>query len=266
MLNEYRPAPAFRLDCLVRACVLYVLRTLVADDIPLNDGCMAPVQLITPEGSLLNPEHPAAVVAGNVETSQVITDALLAAMDKLANSQGTMNNLTFGNAKYQHYETLCGGAGAGEGFNGADAVHTHITNSRLTDPETLETRFPVLPEGFGVRPDSGGQGRWRGGNGAERRIRFLESMTVALLANSRKHAPQGLNGGGPGKTGEAWIERADGAIQPLSGCDRREVETNDLLMIRTPGGGGFGEAIVKLEVRSRKSPKRDNQNSDSNNR
>ncbi len=226
---------------ITRACVLYVLRTLVADDIPLNDGCLAPVDLIIPEASLLNPRHPAAVVAGNVETSQVITDALLAAMGKLANSQGTMNNLTFGNARYQHYETLCGGAGAGEGFNGADAVHTHMTNSRLTDPEILETRFPVLLEGFGVRPDSGGKGRWRGGHGAERRIRFLEAMTVALLANSRTQAPQGLHDGGPGRTGEAWIEHPDGRIQPLAGCDRAEVEAGDVLVIRTPGGGGWGE-------------------------
>ncbi|MFW6339550.1 MAG: hydantoinase B/oxoprolinase family protein [Wenzhouxiangella sp.] len=226
---------------ITRACVLYVLRTLVADDIPLNDGCLAPVELVIPPGSLLNPKHPAAVVAGNVETSQVITDALLAAMGKLANSQGTMNNLTFGNDRYQHYETLCGGTGAGEGFAGTDAVHSHMTNSRLTDPEILETRFPVLLEGFGVRPDSGGTGRWRGGSGAERRIRFLEPMTVALLANSRTQAPQGLHGGGPGMTGEAWIERADGHIQPLAGCDRAEVEDGDTLVIRTPGGGGWGE-------------------------
>ena len=224
-----------------RACVLYVLRTLVADDIPLNDGCMEPVELIIPEGSILNPRHPAAVVAGNVETSQVITDALLAAMGKLANSQGTMNNLTFGNAQYQHYETLCGGAGAGEGFDGADAVHTHMTNSRLTDPEILETRFPVLLEGFGVRPDSGGSGRWRGGHGAERRIRFLEPMTVALLTNSREQAPQGLEGGGSGQTGEAWIEQADGRRQKLAGCDRAEIKGNTMLVIRTPGGGGWGE-------------------------
>ena len=225
---------------ITRACVLYVLRTLVADDIPLNDGCMAPVDLIIPEGSILNPVHPAAVVAGNVETSQVITDALLAAMGKLANSQGTMNNLTFGNQTYQHYETLCGGAGAGEGFDGADAVHTHMTNSRLTDPEVLETRFPVLLEGFGVRPDSGGQGRWRGGHGAERRIRFLEPMTVALLANSREQAPQGLKGGEAGQTGEAWIEHADGRHQALGGRDRADLEPGAMLIVRTPGGGGWG--------------------------
>ncbi|QOC21526.1 hydantoinase B/oxoprolinase family protein [Wenzhouxiangella sp. AB-CW3] len=223
-----------------RAAVLYVLRTLVADDIPLNDGCMAPIDLVVPEGSMLSPVHPAAVVAGNVETSQVVTDALLAAMGVLANSQGTMNNLTFGNDRHQHYETLCGGAGAGEGFNGADAVHVHMTNSRLTDPEILETRFPVRLDGFGVRPDSGGEGRWRGGNGCERRIRFLEEMTVALLANSRRIAPSGIQGGGDAKTGQAWIERQDGSVNELTGIDRAEVGRGDLLVIRTPGGGGYG--------------------------
>ncbi|MCC5864559.1 MAG: hydantoinase B/oxoprolinase family protein [Wenzhouxiangella sp.] len=225
-----------------RACVLYVLRCLVADDIPLNDGCMEPIELVVPEGCLLNPVYPAAVVAGNVETSQVVTDALLAAMGVLANGQGTMNNLTFGNQRYQHYETLCGGAGAGDGFDGCDAVHVHMTNSRLTDPEILETRFPVRLDGFGIRPDSGGAGHWRGGNGAERRIRFLEPMTVALLANSRKVAPSGLNGGDDGQLGEAWIERVDGSRQTLAGCDHAEAEAGDLLVLRTPGGGGFGQS------------------------
>ncbi len=229
-----------------RACVLYVLRTLVADDIPLNDGCMVPIELVIPEGSLLNPTHPAAVVAGNVETSQVIADTLLAAMGVLANSQGTMNNLTFGNERYQHYETLCGGGGAGDGFDGCDAVHVHMTNSRLTDPEILESRFPVLLEGFGIRPDSGGAGKWRGGHGAERRIRFLEPMTVALLANSRRVAPSGLKGGASGKTGQAWIERAMGDEMgdklKLAGADQAEVAAGDKLVIQTPGGGGFGPA------------------------
>jgi 5-oxoprolinase (ATP-hydrolysing) len=225
---------------ITRACVLYVLRTLVADDIPLNDGCLEPIELIVPEGSLLSPVHPAAVVAGNVETSQVVADTLFAAMGVLANSQGTMNNLTFGNERYQHYETLCGGAGAGDGFDGADAVHVHMTNSRLTDPEILETRFPVVLESFGIRPDSGGSGRWRGGHGAERRIRFLEDMTVAVLANSRKIAPSGLAGGGDGAPGVAWIERADGRRDDLAGTDRREARAGDTIVIRTPGGGGFG--------------------------
>src|SRR5699024_276193 len=222
---------------ITRACVLYVLRTLVADDIPLNDGCMAPIDLIIPEGSLLSPVHPAAVVAGNVETSQVVADALLAAMGVLANSQGTMNNLTFGNQRYQHYETLCGGAGAGKGFDGADAVQVHMTNSRLTDPEILETRFPVRLESFGVRADSGGDGQWQGGNGAERRIRFLEPMTVAVLANSRKCAPAGIEGGGDAQVGHAWIEKADGQKQDLAGTDRVEVEADDMLVLQTPGGG-----------------------------
>ena len=224
-----------------RACVLYVLRTLVADDIPLNDGCMTPIKLVVPEGSMLSPVHPAAVVAGNVETSQVLADALFAAMGVLANGQGTMNNLTFGNARHQHYETLCGGSGAGNGFDGADAVHVHMTNSRLTDPEILETRFPVHLNGFGVRPESGGSGRWRGGHGAERRIRFLEAMTIALLANSRKVAPSGIEGGEDAKTGEAWVERQDGSTTILTGTDGTEVEPGDMLVIRTPGGGGFGE-------------------------
>ena len=225
---------------ITRACVLYVLRTLVADAIPLNDGCMDPVELIIPENSLLNPSHPAAVVAGNVETSQVVTDVLLAAFGKLANGPGSMSNLTFGNDKHQHYETLCGGAGAGPGFSGCDAVHVHMTNSRLTDPEILETRFPVRLDGFGIREDSGGQGQWYGGNGSVRRIRFLEPMTIALLANSRTQPPQGLNGGHPAKCGKAWIERANGKTQYLAGCDRAEVDIDDVLVIQTPGGGGFG--------------------------
>lgn len=223
-----------------RACVLYVLRTLVAASIPLNEGCMKPVDLIIPEASLLNPKHPAAVVAGNVETSQVVTDALLAAFGQQANGPGTMNNLTFGNQDYQHYETLCGGSGAGPGFNGCSAVHVHMTNSRLTDPEILETRFPVRLEGFRIRPESGGPGRWLGGDGAERRIRFLETMRIALLANSRREPPQGLEGGSPAACGRAWIERVAGHVEPLSGCDTTEVQSGDVLVIQTPGGGGFG--------------------------
>ncbi|MEE4330021.1 MAG: hydantoinase B/oxoprolinase family protein [Wenzhouxiangella sp.] len=234
--NNNFNAPA----AVTRACVLYVLRCLVADEIPLNDGCMAPIDLVIPEGSLLNPSYPAAVVAGNVETSQVVADCLLAAMGVLANGQGTMNNLTFGNERYQHYETLCGGAGAGEGFDGCDAVHVHMTNSRLTDPEVLETRFPVRLDGFGIRPGSGGKGRWNGGCGAERRIRFLEPMSIALLANSRINPPSGIAGGGDGATGSAWIEREDGRHEKLSGTQRAEVGPGDLLVIQTPGGGGFG--------------------------
>jgi 5-oxoprolinase (ATP-hydrolysing) len=226
---------------ITRACVLYVLRCLVNADIPLNDGCLAPIELVIPDGSLLKPRPPAAVVAGNVETSQALTDALLAAMGAQAHSQGTMNNLTFGNAEHQHYETICGGSGAGPGFDGCDAVQVHMTNSRLTDPEVLEMRFPVRLETFGVRPGSGGQGRWRGGCGVLRRLRFLEPMTVAVLATSRLIAPAGLCGGGDGMTGQAWVERVDGRCEPLLGCDRVAVEAGDAVVIETPGGGGWGQ-------------------------
>jgi len=219
-----------------------VLRCLIQADIPLNDGCLAPIELIIPAGSLLNPRPPAAVVAGNVETSQALTDALLAAMGAQANSQGSMNNLTFGNAAHQHYETLCGGSGAGPGFDGCDAVHVHMTNSRLTDPEILEMRFPVRLEAFGVRSDSGGAGRWHGGCGAIRKIRFLEPMTVAVLATSRQIAPSGLQGGADGATGRAWIERSDGSHHALSGCDQASVDRDDVVVIETPGGGGWGPA------------------------
>ena len=225
-----------------RACVLYVLRCLVDDDIPLNDGCLEPVDLIIPASSLLNPSHPAAVVAGNVETSQVVANALLAALGKLANGPGSMSNLTFGNQRYQHYETICGGAGAGQGFEGCDAVHVHMTNSHLTDAEILESRFPVRLERFALRAGSGGSGRWRGGHGVVREIRFLQAMTVALLANARQIAPAGLAGGGDGQTGRAWIERNDGRREILGGCQRAELAAGDRLVIETPGGGGFGQA------------------------
>jgi len=238
-LGDNFNAPA----AITRACVLYVLRCLVKADIPLNEGCLAPIELIIPEGSLLNPQLPAAVVAGNVETSQAVTDALLAAMGAQANSQGTMNNLTFGNAEHQHYETICGGSGAGPGFDGCDAVQVHMTNSRLTDPEVLEMRFPVRLETFGVRHGSGGQGRWRGGSGVLRRLRFLEPMTVAVLATSRSVAPAGLHGGGDGMRGRAWVERADGRFENLSGCDRISVDCGDAVVIETPGGGGWGDVM-----------------------
>ena len=177
-----------------KAAVLYVFRTLVNDDIPLNAGCLKPLEIIIPEGCMLNPRYPAAVVAGNVETSQAITDALYGALGVMAASQGTMNNFTFGNEQYQYYETICGGSGAGADFDGTDAVHTHMTNSRLTDPEVLEWRFPVLLESFGIRPDSGGKGRHRGGNGVIRRLRFLEKMTAGILSGRRVVPPFGLNG------------------------------------------------------------------------
>jgi 5-oxoprolinase (ATP-hydrolysing) len=223
-----------------RAAVLYVFRTLVNDDIPLNEGCLKPLTLIIPQGSMLNPVYPAAVVAGNVETSQIICDALYGALGRLGASQGTMNNLTFGTDKFQYYETLCGGAGAGSTFNGADAVQTHMTNSRLTDPEVLEWRYPVLVEAFSRRLGSGGEGKHSGGNGVVRRIRFLESMSVAILAGRRLTAPFGINGGGPGSSGETHIERTDGTVRKLSYADAAEAIPGDVIVVSTPGGGGCG--------------------------
>ena len=225
-----------------RAAVLYVFRTLVDDDIPMNHGCMRPLQVIVPEGSMLNPSYPAAVVAGNVETSQVLTDALYGALGVMAGAQGTMNNVTFGNERYQYYETVCGGSGAGPDFDGTAAVHTHMTNSRLTDPEVLEWRFPVLLESFCIRRGSGGAGRHAGGDGAVRRIRFLEPMTVAILANRRLVPPFGIDGGAAGTPGRNWIERADGSVTPMSGADKAEVGPGDVFVVETPGGGGFGRA------------------------
>jgi 5-oxoprolinase (ATP-hydrolysing) len=223
-----------------RAAVLYVFRTLVDDDIPLNEGCLKPLELVVPEGCMLNPRHPAAVVAGNVETSQVVVDALYGALGVLAASQGTMNNFTFGDAARQYYETIAGGAGAGEGFDGASAVQTHMTNSRLTDPEVLETRFPVRVESFRVRVGSGGDGRWRGGDGVVRRIRFLEPMTAAILSNRRRVPPFGLRGGGPGAVGRNAVERADGAVETLGSTATVQMQPGDVFVIETPGGGGFG--------------------------
>jgi len=223
-----------------RAAALYVIRTLLDDDIPMNDGCLEPIELVIPEGSMLKPRHPAAVVAGNVETSQVITDALYGATGQLAAAQGTMNNFTFGNERYQYYETLCGGSGAGPGFDGTSAVHTHMTNSRLTDPEVLEWRFPVLVEAFQIREGSGGAGRWRGGDGVIRRIRFREPMAAALLANRRRVPPFGLQGGSPGSPGRGRIERADGTIVELGSTAEAQMNAGDIFVIETPGGGGFG--------------------------
>jgi 5-oxoprolinase (ATP-hydrolysing) len=224
-----------------RAAVLYVFRTLVDDDIPMNEGCLKPLELIIPEGSMLNPQYPAAVVAGNVETSQCITDALYGALGVMAASQGTMNNVTFGGARSQYYETVCGGSGAGDGFSGTDAVHTHMTNSRLTDPEVLEWRFPVLLESFEIRENSGGRGKWTGGNGARRRLRFNEAMELSLLSGRRIVAPYGMAGGGPGAAGRNWIERADGTREEMSGTDSAEMAPGDVFVLETPGGGGFGK-------------------------
>ncbi len=222
------------------AAVLYVFRTLVDDDIPLNAGCLKPLEVHIPEGCMLRPRYPAAVVAGNVETSQCITDALYGAFGVLAASQGTMNNFTFGNDRYQYYETIAGGSGAGPGFDGADVVQTHMTNSRLTDPEVLEWRFPVLLESFEIRPGSGGRGRRRGGHGAVRRVRFLEPMTAAILSGHRRVRPHGMAGGEPGAAGHNYVLRADGRRTELGPFDQAEMAAGDIFVIETPGGGGYG--------------------------
>ncbi len=234
------------------AAVLYVFRTLVDDDIPLNAGCLKPLSVVIPEGSMLRPRYPAAVVAGNVETSQCVTDALYGALGIMGASQGTMNNFTFGDERYQYYETISGGSGAGvarrgpetaaAGFDGTDCVQTHMTNSRLTDPEVLEWRFPVLLERFEIRTGSGGAGRWRGGNGALRRVRFLEPMTAAILSGHRRIPPYGMAGGGPGATGRNRIERANGEVVELQAADKASMRPGDVFVIETPGGGGYGAA------------------------
>ncbi|MDB5854559.1 MAG: 5-oxoprolinase [Herminiimonas sp.] len=223
------------------AAVLYVFRTLVDDDIPLNAGCLKPLNVIIPNGSMLNPRYPAAVVSGNVETSSCITNALYGALGVMASAPGTMNNFTFGNARHQYYETIASGSGAGSGFNGTDAVQTHMTNSRLTDPEVLEWRFPVRVESHEVRAGSGGRGQWHGGDGAVRKIRFLEGMTASILSNNRLIAPFGMAGGGPGLCGRNYVERADGTVEPLGFVASTEVGTGDVFVVETPGGGGYGE-------------------------
>ncbi|WP_310541791.1 hydantoinase B/oxoprolinase family protein [Phenylobacterium sp.] len=227
-------------SAIVDAAALYVFRTLVDDDIPLNSGCLAPLNILTRPGSMLAPAPPAAVVAGNVETSQHVVDALYAALGVLANAQGSMNNFTFGDETRQYYETLCGGAGATADADGASAVHTHMTNSRLTDPEILERRFPVRVETYAIRRGSGGDGRRKGGDGAVRRIRFLAPMEAALLSTRRDHAPQGIEGGGPALAGEQRLIGADGAVKELPGCFSVTVQLGDVIEIKTPGGGGFG--------------------------
>jgi 5-oxoprolinase (ATP-hydrolysing) len=223
-----------------KAAVLYVFRCLVEDDIPMNAGCLRPIEIIVPEGSLLNPRPPAAVAAGNVETSQAVVDALFGALGVMAAAQGTMNNLTFGNARHQYYETICGGAGAGRDFDGASAVHTHMTNSRLTDPEILEARYPVLVEDFAIRHDSGGDGAHKGGDGVIRHIKFREAMNVAILSTRRRTFPFGLNGGGAGAKGNNVLVCMDGERVALHGCDEVEAVAGDAIIIETPGGGGFG--------------------------
>ena len=222
------------------AAVLYVFRTLVDDEIPLNGGCLKPLEVIIPPGSMLNPHYPASVVSGNVETSTCITNALYGALGVMAASQGTMNNFTFGNAKYQYYETISGGSGAGNGFDGTDVVQTNMTNSRLTDPEILEFRFPVRLDSYAIRPGSGGAGRWHGGNGGARKVRFLEPMTAAILSNNRIHAPFGMAGGAPGARGVNTVVRADGRIERVDHIGKVEMGAGDVFVIETPGGGGYG--------------------------
>lgn len=224
----------------VRAAVMYVLRTMIDDPIPMNEGCLAPVTILVPEGCMLRPRYPAAVVAGNVETSQVVTDALFGAFGAMAGAQGTMNNLTFGNDRYQYYETIAGGSGAGPDFDGTSVVQTHMTNSRLTDPEVLESRFPVLLEEFSVRRGSGGAGRHRGGDGATRRLRFLAPMEAGILANRRRVPPFGLAGGAPGAPGATRVERTSGKVEVLDSTASAAMEPGDVIVIETPGGGGYG--------------------------
>jgi 5-oxoprolinase (ATP-hydrolysing) len=225
---------------IVRAASLYVVRTLIDDAIPMNDGCLRPITLVVPKGSMLNPKYPAAVVAGNVETSQVVTDALFAAIGRLAPSQGTMNNFTFGNERHQYYETIAGGSGAGLDHDGTSAVQTHMTNSRLTDPEILETRLPVRLDQFAIRRGSGGQGAHRGGDGVVRTVTFLEPMRANILANRRRISPKGISGGEDAEAGRNWVERTSGTVEMLSGTAYAEVQPGDRFVIETPGGGGFG--------------------------
>jgi 5-oxoprolinase (ATP-hydrolysing) len=230
------------------AAVLYVFRTLVDDDIPLNSGCLQPLEVIIPEHTMLSPRYPAAVAAGNVETSQVVTGALYAALGVMAEGSGTMNNVTFGNDRYQYYETVASGSGAGDGFDGTDVVQTKMTNSRLTDPEVLEWRYPVLLESYRIRPGSGGAGRWHGGNGGIRRLRFSQPMTVTTLTGHRRVPAFGMAGGQPGALGRHWIEHPDGTVTPMRGCDSVPVRPGDVFVIETPGGGGYG-AYLRRTVR-----------------
>ena len=225
-----------------RAAVLYVFRTLIDKDIPLNDGCMRPITLIIPPGSMLDPKHPAAVVAGNVETSQIVCDALYGALGVLAASQGTMNNFTFGDAKHQYYETIAGGSGAGPTFNGTSAVQTHMTNSRLTDPEVLEWRYPVVLERFAIRKNSGGAGQFTGGDGVERTLKFLSPMTASILSGRRATQPFGLNGGTDAKSGTTIVTRINGNTEALGATASADLHAGDSITIATPGGGGYGKA------------------------
>ncbi|MCZ8259761.1 MAG: hydantoinase B/oxoprolinase family protein, partial [Beijerinckiaceae bacterium] len=223
-----------------RAAVLYVFRVMVEDSIPMNAGCLRPIRIIVPPGTMLTPKYPAAVVAGNVEVSQAVTNCLFGALGAMACAQGTMNNLTYGNNKYQYYETICSGSPAGPGWHGTPGVHTHMTNSRLTDPEILELRFPVVLEDFHIRRGSGGTGQWRGGDGTHRRIRFLETMDCALLSGHRRVPPFGLKGGGNGLVGRNSVRRLSGGIEVLKGCDQTVLQPGEAIIIETPTPGGYG--------------------------
>lgn len=230
-----------------RAAVLYVFRVLLDEPIPLNAGCLRPIEIVVPDGSMLKPRYPAAVVAGNVETSQVITNALFAALGVLGSAQGTMNNLTFGNDKVQYYETICSGSPAGfdrdgHGFDGTAGVHVHMTNTRLTDPEVLESRYPVLLERFSIRRGSGGKGRWKSGDGTRRIIRFIEPMRLAILSGFRRVRPFGLADGEPGEAGRNTLRRRDGRVEELSGAAAVDLDAGDAIVIDTPTGGGVGKA------------------------
>jgi 5-oxoprolinase (ATP-hydrolysing) len=225
-----------------RAAVLYVFRVMVDDDIPMNAGCLRPINIVIPKKTMLTPEYPAAVVAGNVEVSQAVTNTLFLALGALAAAQGTMNNLNFGNKTYQYYETICSGSPAGPGFDGTDAVHTHMTNTRLTDPEVLEFRYPVVLEDFHIRAGSGGKGRWHAGSGIRRTIRFLEEMECTILSGHRRVPPPGLDGGSAGQVGENWVRRKDGHMERLKGCDATVIDADEAVIIQTPTAGGCGKA------------------------
>ena len=227
---------------MTRAAVLYVFRLMVADEIPMNAGCLKPITIVLPDDCMLNPRFPAAVVAGNVETSQAVTDTLLGALGAMSACQGTMNNFNFGNDQYQYYETICGGSGAGPWHDGTSAVHTNMTNTRLTDPEILEFRYPVVLEDFHVRRGSGGNGKFKGGDGTLRTVRFLQDMDVSFLASHRKVPPFGLEGGEAGECGANAIRRIDGSVEQAEGCSQHECKAGDAAIIKTPSGGGFGAA------------------------
>ena len=229
-----------------RAAVLYVFRLMVENNIPMNAGCLKPINIVIPHGCMLRPTYPAAVIAGNTETSQQVTNCLLMALGALANGPGTMNNLTYGNDRYQNYETICGGSPAGkmnsgEGFDGADGVHVHMTNTRLTDPEILEMRYPVVVEEFSIRKGSGGKGQYKGGDGTRRVLRFLEDMECAILSSSRYNPPRGLDQGGDGECGSTRIRRLSGELELLKHCDQTSVKAGEAVVLHTPAAGGYGK-------------------------